>query len=380
MPISCFDRLCEQSDSMLTYGDILMNCQHMGVFGKDACDVSLRHSQPGRCRIYRSVCSGVEEVLRQPIDTAIRKRLLGDFAPHSAFAFTLIELLVVIAIIGVLASLLLPALHRAKQSAHSVACQSNLRQWGLALQMYLGDFGKYPPYLMRPVERDLYSPGDGAFWYDRLARYVGARWQSQLERIALTGPVQWAVKSNMLTGVSVCPNYIRLPRAVIGISPIAGAYGYNRAGTRWLLKELGLGGEVLNPVSPGDPANIRPIDESEVVSPSGMIAIGDALFLPAKAGEMLAGLVDLSPDSHMLTAVRPLLQIGHWQNADLSGVIGAVNAIEMRHGGRWNMLCCDGHVENQTTKGWFDFRQDRIVQRWNRDNLPHREDLPPDLR
>lgn len=44
------------------------------------------------------------------------------------------------------------------------------------------------------------------------------------------------------------------------------------------------------------------------------------------------------------------------------------------------MLCCDGHVENQTTKGWFDFRQDRIVQRWNRDNLPHREDLPPDLR
>ena len=69
------------------------------------------------------------------------------------FAFTLIELLVVIAIIAILASLLLPALARAKQAAHSAVCKSNLHQWGLALQMYLGDFGKYPPYSMWPPVR-----------------------------------------------------------------------------------------------------------------------------------------------------------------------------------------------------------------------------------
>jgi len=58
--------------------------------------------------------------------------------------FTLIELLVVIAIIAILAALLLPALSGAKESARSIRCLNNLRQWSLAMQMYTGDHDLLP--------------------------------------------------------------------------------------------------------------------------------------------------------------------------------------------------------------------------------------------
>ena len=100
-------------------------------------------------------------------------RVINFFARKpAAGAFTLIELLVVISIMAILAALLLPALAAAQEQGRSAQCVSNLRQWGLAFNMYAADNDDFLPRRGQGVQplTQINRPTD---WINALPVYLG---------------------------------------------------------------------------------------------------------------------------------------------------------------------------------------------------------------
>ncbi len=171
-----------------------------------------------------------------------------------------------------------------------------------------------------------------AFLADNHAYPLGPLWAPRLERQGFG--ISLPATNFLKKGVWLCP--------AAHVSNGSMSYGYNQFGvlrTGNLTNSPGLHGHW----EPGSPT--MPIRESEVVAPTDMMAIG----------ESFSGSADF-----MRAPSQELARLGN---------------TFARHSGRANVLFCDGHVESPTLTFLFDDASDPALARWNRDHLPHREQL-----
>ncbi|MDA1277215.1 MAG: prepilin-type N-terminal cleavage/methylation domain-containing protein [Verrucomicrobia bacterium] len=207
-------------------------------------------------------------------------------------AFTLVELLVVLTVLAVLVAILLPAAGRGAASARRLKCISNLRQLGIAAQLYTNDSGGR---LFR--WRGEASGGGRRFWFGWLQNGIEGERSFDLTQGALH-PYLGS------KGVEVCPamNYVK-PKLKLKATGASYGYGYN-------IELSARDGEPL-------------LDAARIPSPSRIVLFGDS-------GQVNTFQAPASRENPMLEEFYYL---------SVSEATG-----HFRHTGTANAVYCDGHA------------------------------------
>lgn len=217
--------------------------------------------------------------------------------PHQSLrrAFSLVELLVVIAVVGILGALLLPALSQSKAAARRIQCVDNLRQLGLATQMYWDENDDFTfRYQIGATN------GGRLYWFGWLKPGAEGQREFDLTQGALYPFLQGS-------GVEICPS-LDYNNALYKHKARGAAYGYGY--------NLNLGQSSIN--------------TSRLSRPSDTVLMADA----AQVNDFQA---PASPD-------RPMIEEFYYVDADDGG--GYPNA-HFRHQKQANTLFADNHVDRE---------------------------------
>jgi prepilin-type processing-associated H-X9-DG protein/prepilin-type N-terminal cleavage/methylation domain-containing protein len=296
-------------------------------------------------------------------------------------AFTLVELLVVIGIIGLLIAILLPALSSARQHANQAACSSNLRQMGLAMSLYVNEWGYYPGARWQTSSSvPSQSGGPFAVWPTRLRFYMNGSQKVFLCPSQPSDTFSWPVgmTSGVVAGPSDTGFGYKLGETLLmeNLSNNTGyfSYGYNDWGaydegnTPTVVNnsgvQRGLGGDLWQVA----PYNMGPNYSSSCPG--------------APSGELKATMVKRPFLMIMIADVTPKVNLGAQYNFNLD----PRNPLEVPgtiHNGGANVLYGDGHVVLKMPKELVMYNVTTGVKylygtnlwntyspQWNNDNLP----------